>query len=221
MRKLCLLLYRPFGHWLISAPRAYRFREFSFHVSRGVFHPGFFFSSKFLLSELLKESLHGKTVLDMGCGSGFIGIVAASRGAVVTSVDVNPLAVLATRQNAAANHQQLEVIQSNLFSELSGRSFDFIVINPPYYRKQPANPAEQAWFAGESLQYFQQLFSILKNQQPLPKVLMVLSEDCELDEIETIARQHGLCLMLRHKRMFLFEENYVFNIMPVRLAEKP
>jgi ribosomal protein L11 methyltransferase len=46
----------------------------------------------------------GASVLDLGCGSGILGIAAAKLGASrVLALDLDPLAVKATRENAASN----------------------------------------------------------------------------------------------------------------------
>ena len=46
----------------------------------------------------------GSTVIDYGCGSGILGLAAAKLGAQrVTAFDIDPQALLASRQNAAAN----------------------------------------------------------------------------------------------------------------------
>jgi len=45
----------------------------------------------------------GMVVLDIGCGSGILGLAAAQRGARVYASDVDPIAVHATRDNFAAN----------------------------------------------------------------------------------------------------------------------
>ena len=48
--------------------------------------------------------LAGRRVIDYGCGSGILGIAALKLGAAhVTAVDLDPQAILATRDNAAAN----------------------------------------------------------------------------------------------------------------------
>jgi len=48
--------------------------------------------------------LDGRTLIDYGCGSGILGIAALKLGAVhVTAVDLDPQALMATRNNAAAN----------------------------------------------------------------------------------------------------------------------
>jgi predicted nicotinamide N-methyase len=53
----------------------------------------------------------GKRVIDIGTGSGIVGIVAAKCGARhVTAVDIDPIAVAAARLNAETNHVALAVI---------------------------------------------------------------------------------------------------------------
>jgi len=48
--------------------------------------------------------LTGRTVIDYGCGSGILGLAALKLGAVrVTAVDIDPQALLATRENAIRN----------------------------------------------------------------------------------------------------------------------
>lgn len=67
------------------------------------------------------------TVVDYGCGSGVLAIAAAKLGAVrVHAVDIDPQALLATRQNAAANAvaAQVDVCLAN---ELA--SCDLILAN--------------------------------------------------------------------------------------------
>jgi ribosomal protein L11 methyltransferase len=50
------------------------------------------------------HDFRGQTVIDYGCGSGVLGIVAAIKGAAkVICVDNDPQALLATRDNAARN----------------------------------------------------------------------------------------------------------------------
>ena len=50
----------------------------------------------------------------------------------VTSVDINPKAVKATKFNAKQNSVNFEVIEGNMFEELQDRKFNSIVCNPPY-----------------------------------------------------------------------------------------
>jgi ribosomal protein L11 methyltransferase len=49
-------------------------------------------------------AVHGRNVIDYGCGSGILGIAALKLGAAhVTAVDLDPQALLATRDNAIRN----------------------------------------------------------------------------------------------------------------------
>ena len=71
-------------------------------------------------------------ILEIGCGTGLIGISLALKGNKVTAVDINPLAVEAAKSNAKSNNVDLEVVEGDMFSSLEGRIFDAIVCNPPY-----------------------------------------------------------------------------------------
>ena len=71
-------------------------------------------------------------ILEIGCGTGLIGISLALKGNTVTAVDINPFAVEATKFNAKSNNVDLEVVEGDMFSSLKGRTFDVIVCNPPY-----------------------------------------------------------------------------------------
>lgn len=71
--------------------------------------------------------------LDLGCGSGFQGLLAAAHAGRVTAVDLNPRAVAVTRFNCALNGLDgVEVLEGDLFEPVAGGSFGLIVSNPPF-----------------------------------------------------------------------------------------
>ncbi|MBU4189759.1 MAG: methyltransferase [Candidatus Thermoplasmatota archaeon] len=74
---------------------------------------------------------NGENVLDMGTGSGIIGIHSAKLGANVTCADINPYAVELAEENAGLNNVDIKVVESDLFERIKGK-FDVIVFNPPY-----------------------------------------------------------------------------------------
>lgn len=84
---------------------------------------------------ILKWELPGDLqILDMGCGSGVLGLTlaAARPGWSVTLADVSAEALALTRENAAALEiANVDLIQSDLFSAIDG-PFDGIVANLPY-----------------------------------------------------------------------------------------
>jgi len=55
------------------------------------------------LKYLLSESLTGRTVLDYGCGTGDWGLMLAGEGAVVTLLDLSPVAIRLGLRRAAAS----------------------------------------------------------------------------------------------------------------------
>jgi len=74
------------------------------------------------------------SLLDMGCGCGAVGIAAArlKPRLAVTMVDTNPVAVRLARGNIAANDlDNATALESDLYSNLTGRRFNTIVSNPP------------------------------------------------------------------------------------------
>jgi release factor glutamine methyltransferase len=84
---------------------------------------------------ILKWELPGNLqVLDMGCGSGVIGLTLASERPSwqVTLVDISPDALSLAHENAAKLEiKNIDLIESNLFSEVPG-SYGGIVANLPY-----------------------------------------------------------------------------------------
>lgn len=61
-------------------------------------------TSRSCLAEMEEINLDGKTVLDLGCGSGILGIYAALKGASrVSGYDTDPLAVENSRENFVIN----------------------------------------------------------------------------------------------------------------------
>lgn len=68
------------------------------------FGTGYHATTRLCLDWLAKEDLTDRVVLDYGCGSGILGVGALLLGAKhVIAVDIDPQAVLATRQNAERN----------------------------------------------------------------------------------------------------------------------
>lgn len=90
-----------------------------------------------IAGELAREPLRsGARILDVGCGAGPGGMVAALAGATAAPqlvlADINPRALVHAGANAAlAGLGQVALAQSDLYAGVAG-AFDLIVANPPY-----------------------------------------------------------------------------------------
>jgi release factor glutamine methyltransferase len=205
--------WKPLVENYLSVPRIYNFKTISLHIPPGVFHPGFFFSTKLLLSFFEKEQLAGKTFLEMGSGSGLISIFAARHGAIVTACDISPVAVASTMENALKNNSNIKVFQSDLFSNIPQQVFDIIAVNPPYYKKKPGSVAENAWYCGENLEYFQNFFGQVKNFMSASSVIfMVLSDECDVRGIQAIANDNSLTFSLVLQKRTAWEQGFIYKI---------
>ncbi len=74
----------------------------------------------------------GKSVLDYGCGSGILAMVAQKLGAkMVVGVDIDPQAIESARFNAERNHCELELMLPKEFGTAHPQSekFDVVVAN--------------------------------------------------------------------------------------------
>ena len=143
-------------------------REFSYNnitvkVLPGVFHPGLFFSSKMLLNFMNKLDFEGKSFLELGAGTGIISILAAKMGAHVYASDISSNAIENVKLNSGINNVQINIFTSDLFKNIPDVIFDYIIINPPYYNKNPNNEEEYAWFCGSNFEYFNSLFRTMSN----------------------------------------------------------
>ncbi len=89
------------------------------------------------------EFFEGKRVLDMGCGSGALGIIMAKRGArKVVLVDIDENCCANTRENVRRFRvgARCEIVQSDLFDKVLGK-FDLIIFAHPYFGAPPVLPA--------------------------------------------------------------------------------
>lgn len=115
-------------------------------VFPNVFSPKYSGSGDFLIRHL--DVRPGARVIDMGCGTGLLGIAALRRGAAnCLFVDINPDAV----ENAKANAKRLgfesrsSAVVSDGFQSVAG-NFDLMLFNAPYWDRKPESLLEYACY---------------------------------------------------------------------------
>lgn len=87
-------------------------------------------STRMCLILLQKYVQPGSRVLDVGTGSGILGIAAMKLGASsVLALDYDPVSVRVAAENAAANGVVMETRQSDLLSSAEGGPYDIILAN--------------------------------------------------------------------------------------------
>lgn len=192
-------------------PRIYRYDKVEILVHPEVFPPKFTLSTRILLDFIAVQELEGKTLLELGCGSGIVSLYAASKGANVTASDINLHALNYLKKSAEKQSLKVEVLYSDLFEEIETSYFDRIIINPPYYPKQPEDIKEQAWFCGPEFEYFESLFSQLSSRKDAENVWMILSQDCDFGRIESIAAKNHIRLTPIHLTSKLGEKNTIYK----------
>lgn len=195
-----------------SKPRKYSYKGINVLVHPEVFPPHYTISTKILLDFIDTLDISKKSFLELGCGSGIISLFAASKKAKVTATDINTKALEYLKKAAVKNNLPITVLYSDLFSELAGNLFDVIIINPPYYPKDPKTQKEQAWFCGLDFEYFDQLFNQFSKRKKNETIFMILSEDCDLNKIKSIANSYGFTFSLILEKTKLKEKNYIYQI---------
>ena len=205
----------PLVQWYLRKERHYTYKGIEVSVMPGVFHPGFFYSTKFLLSHIHEKLLANKTFLELGCGTGLISIVAAKAGAIVTASDLSKTAVANTKHNAEKNGVNIHVCHSDLLDQIEGQ-FDLIVINPPYYPKDVTDETTLAWNCDKNFEYFKKLFKQLPGHiHATSNVIMVLTKGCDVASIFSIAKRSGFRFDLIKETNVLFDEkDYLYEIHP-------
>ncbi len=88
-------------------------------------------TTSLILGELLDADLQGKSLLDMGCGTSILAILAAMRGAgPITAIDIDDWCVSNSKDNIQLNHITNITVELGDASSLKGRSpFDIIIAN--------------------------------------------------------------------------------------------
>jgi release factor glutamine methyltransferase len=213
IKKIINHTYRPFLERYLSQDRVYNYNDLTLLIRQGVFHPGFFLSTKFLLNEVESLNLENKSLLELGCGSGLISVKAAQLGAKVTASDINPAALLCAEGNALKNGVSITTKLSDVFADFGSQQFDIIVVNPPYYRGELENIEAKAWYCGKDMEYFKAFLKQVGGHIDAQSlILMVLSEDCEVDKIKELAAYENMEMNLRKTKKNWLERNYIFEI---------
>ena len=159
----------------------------------------------------------GEHVLDVGTGSGVIGVFACYQGAArVVGVDINPAAVKSATHNARMHGfaGTMQVLRSDLFEALGDEQFDVITANLPFRNKPaPDVVAMSQWDTGFSTntRFFE---GVGRHLKPEGRIYFVQSNFGEIETMKHLAAAAGLSVAMlareaiddsRRQEFFVFE----------------
>ncbi|MCY1719162.1 50S ribosomal protein L11 methyltransferase [Prolixibacteraceae bacterium Z1-6] len=83
-----------------------------------------------IVESILQNDLSGKTILDMGCGTGILSILASMKGAKhITAIDIDKWSYEGTLENASLNNIQNISVKLGDAALLGDEKFDLIFAN--------------------------------------------------------------------------------------------
>jgi len=106
-----------------------------FETSKGLFSPKDIDLGTLSMLSVV-EFEENEKVLDLGCGYGVVGILAAKIVGEenVVMIDINEEAVKLSQKNASLNNVQgVKILKSDGFTNLDEKDFTLILSNPPYH----------------------------------------------------------------------------------------
>ncbi len=170
-------------------------QSFTFLTDSGVFSKKMVdYGSQVLLNTLDFEK--GKTLLDLGCGYGPLGIsLAKVQGVKPTMVDINNRAIDLAKQNAQKNDVEADIFQSNIYEKVNG-TFDYIISNPPIRAgKQVVHT-----IISESINYLKvggNLTIVIQKKQGAPSAKAKMEE--VFGNVEILKRDKGYYILRSEK----------------------
>ncbi|MCO4529900.1 16S RNA methylase RsmC [Streptococcus infantarius subsp. infantarius] len=170
-------------------------QSFTFLTDSGVFSKKMVdYGSQVLLNTLDFEK--GKTLLDLGCGYGPLGIsLAKVQGVKPTMVDINNRAIDLAKQNAQKNGVEADIFQSNIYEKVNG-TFDYIISNPPIRAgKQVVHT-----IISESINYLKvdgNLTIVIQKKQGAPSAKAKMEE--VFGNVEILKRDKGYYILRSEK----------------------
>lgn len=161
-----------------------------FYTDRGVFSKkGIDFGTRLLIESL---DLNPKSkVIDVGCGYGPIGLTVAKESVhrQVILVDINERALHLAQKNAALNQvEHVQIIRSDLLTEIKEQDFDYIISNPPIRAgKQVIHRLFEE--SRDHLNPGGELWLVIQKKQGAPSAFEKLKE--LFSEVEEVTKKKG------------------------------
>jgi ribosomal protein L11 methyltransferase len=87
-------------------------------------------TTSMMVETILENDMQNKNILDMGCGTGILGILASMKGAkTVTAIDIDEWSFTGANENAALNNIENMVVKQGDAGLLGNEKFNIIFAN--------------------------------------------------------------------------------------------
>lgn len=165
---------------------------FYFYTDNGVFSKGELdFGTELLLKNFKYDDPNNKTLLDIGCGCGPIGIYASHLGFTVDMSDVNKRAIHLSKMSLKEQGLNANVFESDAYKNITNK-YDYIVSNPPI-RVGKEKLYEIVMNAKEHLKDGGSLWIVVRKQQGAES--MVRDMKNAYKTVEVIAKKKGFFII--------------------------
>lgn len=173
--------------------------DFSLESDNGVFSKNELDKGSELLIETLLPIDLGKTMLDLGCGIGVIGLTLAyfhpTLNVCLTDVNTRALSLCNANAKKLRLSQKVTILQSDVYSKVEGK-FDSIVSNPPI-RAGKKVTYEIYKGALEHLNNGGSLYIVIRKQQGALSVKSYLEQ--LFGNVTVLAREKGYYILQARK----------------------
>lgn len=187
-------------------------------ISKEVYVPS---DDSFLLErEIRKRNLVGKVCLDLGTGSGVQGIAMLKSGAsFVVCADINKNALVESKKNVLKYLKEtknfdvvVRFVETDLFSNLKGVKFDFIVFNPPYVPSEKIKwvDLDGGKEGSETINKF--ITQFVGHLSSSSEILLLISSLNNPKKLINIFEKKGFFVDVVSKEKLFFEELFVLSI---------
>lgn len=141
-------------YWRSLRPAVRTWRGGPLVVMPGVLDPIRTKVGAWLAETVAEEVTPGARWLDLGCGTGVVGLALAEAGAEVTCADIDSRAVQNAALNAELRGLRVRCVRSDLLAAFAPDSFDVVAFNIPFWPGPPRGPFGRALHAGEDYALF-------------------------------------------------------------------
>lgn len=184
-------------HQAITEPSQFRLLNLDWDLLPGVYAPNLTQSAALYVEWLPYP--RGGSFCEIGCGTGYISVLAALRGcAQVAALDVNPAAVDNARRNAKRHEvtDRMRVLQSDMFDALEPEAcFDLIFWNSNFVAVDvseiPTTDLDRAFFDPGYAAHRRFLAAAHKHLAPGGILLLGFTDLGDTAQLSELAKENG------------------------------